>query len=158
MLRVFDGFVGNRGAVDQLDRLLRYASVVNARSIDGIGSFGPKSTARQSLLDALLLAYNYRLSSSPNDPPIRRRPSGMLSNQPRGELAPLSGPSEILRAALVRPPPMVVFIDEVHPLPRRVQDSLLKAMEPNDRLLLTRSGRISTRELTFMIATTIQGG
>jgi Holliday junction resolvasome RuvABC ATP-dependent DNA helicase subunit len=52
-------------------------------------------------------------------------------------------------------PPCVVFIDEVHTLNRVLQNGLLKAIEPKDRVLITEDRQyISTKNVCFMIATT----
>lgn len=55
-------------------------------------------------------------------------------------------------------PPMVVFIDEVHNLRPAVVQGLLKATEPNDRIMMTESGyTISTERVCWVIATTDRG-
>ena len=55
-------------------------------------------------------------------------------------------------------PPMVVFIDEVHNLKDSVVQGLLKATEPNDRLMVTENGyEVNTRKVCWMIATTDRG-
>lgn len=55
-------------------------------------------------------------------------------------------------------PPCVVFIDEVHNLKNSVVQGLLKATEPNDRLLLTEDGvNMNTSKICWMIATTDRG-
>lgn len=52
-------------------------------------------------------------------------------------------------------PPCVVFIDEVHTLNRVLQNGLLKAIEPKDRVLITEDrDYIDTKNICFMIATT----
>lgn len=52
-------------------------------------------------------------------------------------------------------PPCVVFIDEVHSLNRVLQNGLLKAIEPKDRVLITESRQyVNTKNVCFMIATT----
>jgi Holliday junction resolvasome RuvABC ATP-dependent DNA helicase subunit len=55
-------------------------------------------------------------------------------------------------------PPCIVFIDEVHNLKNSVVQGLLKATEPNDRLLLTEDGvNMNTSKICWMIATTDRG-
>ncbi len=52
-------------------------------------------------------------------------------------------------------PPCVVFIDEVHSLNRVLQNGLLKAIEPKDRVLITENRQyVDTKNVCFMIATT----
>lgn len=56
------------------------------------------------------------------------------------------------------PPPMVVFIDEAHCLCRAVQDALLKALEPNDRMLVTEEGyTLDCWRMGWVFATTHPG-
>jgi Holliday junction resolvasome RuvABC ATP-dependent DNA helicase subunit len=55
-------------------------------------------------------------------------------------------------------PPMVVFIDEVHNLKDSVVQGLLKATEPNDRVMVTEKGYVvKTDKVCWMIATTDRG-
>lgn len=55
-------------------------------------------------------------------------------------------------------PPMIVFIDEVHNLKNNVVQGLLKATEPNDRMMTTEEGfEVSTHSVCWMIATTDRG-
>lgn len=59
---------------------------------------------------------------------------------------------------LYRLPPMVVFIDEVHNLKNSVVQGLLKATEPNDRIMVTEKGyEVLTEKVCWMIATTDRG-
>jgi len=55
-------------------------------------------------------------------------------------------------------PPMIVFIDEVHNLKNSVVQGLLKATEPNDRVMVTEKGyEVRTDNVCWMIATTDRG-
>lgn len=55
-------------------------------------------------------------------------------------------------------PPMIVFIDEVHNLKNSVVQGLLKATEPNDRIMVTEKGyEVRTDKVCWMIATTDRG-
>lgn len=55
-------------------------------------------------------------------------------------------------------PPMIVFIDEVHNLKNSVVQGLLKATEPNDRVMVTEKGyEVRTDKVCWMIATTDRG-
>jgi Holliday junction resolvasome RuvABC ATP-dependent DNA helicase subunit len=56
------------------------------------------------------------------------------------------------------PPAMIVFIDEAHCLCRAVQDALLKAVEPNDRILATEDGySLDCWRMGWVLATTHPG-
>ena len=59
--------------------------------------------------------------------------------------------------AVLRSPPMLVFIDEVHQLARRVQDTLLPVLEADDRMLRGSKVIIDARDVSFVIATTDWG-
>lgn len=55
-------------------------------------------------------------------------------------------------------PPIIVFIDEVHNLKNSVVQGLLKATEPNDRVMVTEKGyEVRTDKVCWMIATTDRG-
>ena len=58
---------------------------------------------------------------------------------------------------MLQAPPMLVFIDEVHQLSVKVQDSLLTVLEPKDRMLRASAETIDAGEVSFMIATTDWG-
>ncbi|MCY4057790.1 MAG: hypothetical protein OXG44_07300, partial [Gammaproteobacteria bacterium] len=53
--------------------------------------------------------------------------------------------------------PMLGFIDEVHQLTRRVQDTLLPVLEADDRVLRGSKAIIDARDVSFVIATTDWG-
>lgn len=55
-------------------------------------------------------------------------------------------------------PPMIVFIDEVHALPKKVEQALLKAVAANDAKMDTENGfHFDTRHICWLIATTERG-
>lgn len=55
-------------------------------------------------------------------------------------------------------PPMIVFIDEVHDLKNSLVQGLLKATEPNDRIMYSEAGYIlNTANICWIIATTDRG-
>lgn len=54
-------------------------------------------------------------------------------------------------------PPMVIFIDEIHGLSSIVMDSLLKALEPKDALLVTGSCYVDCKQVLWIGATTERG-
>jgi Holliday junction resolvasome RuvABC ATP-dependent DNA helicase subunit len=57
-----------------------------------------------------------------------------------------------------RVPPCVVFIDEVHALPRNLIPELLKAVEPKDGILVVENGtEVDCRKVCWIIATTERG-
>lgn len=58
----------------------------------------------------------------------------------------------------VKPPPMIVFIDEAHRLSPALQQMLLKAVEPNDRQLPAETGwTMDCSRVGFIFATTHPG-
>ena len=59
--------------------------------------------------------------------------------------------------AILHSPPMLVFIDEVHQLSARVQDTLLPVLEADDRMLRGSRVIIDARDVSFVIATTDWG-
>ena len=51
-------------------------------------------------------------------------------------------------------PPLVAFIDEIHLVPKPVQESLLTALEPKDRSVLLSDRLAKLPQMTFLFATT----
>ncbi len=155
---VFDGFVGNNHAVDVIRTYLLYALSKGVPRIDSLGLFGPKSTGKTELAGRIGLALDVpviylseaRLTKADDladqlREEVRARGLQMHKGQtPKGERADT-------------PPPVLVFIDEVHLLKDKVQDALLTALEPQDRVLRAKGKSIDTRPLTFVIATTDKG-
>src|SRR5581483_4411757 len=155
---VFEGFIGNTGPVTRLKRMLMIAALEEKRWLEPVALFGLKSTGKTELarriaraLDVPQAELSDATLSSPDDLANRIRATADAAGMP---LRQHKGPH---RASTVVAPPMVIFIDEVHLLKPKVQDSLLKALEPDDRLLLSRLATIDTQQVTFIIATTDPG-
>lgn len=145
--KIFEGFVGNRPAVFQLKRILKYARINNINRLPNIGLFGSKSTGKTELFrrigEALrvptLVLSKSTLSTEEN-----------FFKEVAKEIDDFSG-------GMLTPEPMLIFIDEVHVLPRRIQDSLLTALESDDRCFRSKHGDINTKNITFVVATTDPG-
>lgn len=145
--KVFDGFIGNEGTIEQLKRLLQYANLKGQNRLPNIGFFGPKSTGKTELA--------HRISKALGVPTLTLSKSTLNSEESffkevSKEISEFSGDTGIA-------PPMVIFIDEVHVLPRRIQDSLLTALERDDRCFRSKLGDINTHNVTFIVATTDPG-
>jgi Holliday junction resolvasome RuvABC ATP-dependent DNA helicase subunit len=154
----FNGFIGNVPALETLSILIGYARKVGAPVIQGVGLYGPKSTGKTELARRIAQALGI--------------PSLMLSETGLGDVDQLADrmqdrakesrtPMVILRREggipVLRCPPMVVFIDEVHQLTRRVQDALLPLLEASDRMLRGTSVIIDAQAVSFIVATTDEG-
>jgi len=145
--KVFEDFIGNEGTIEQLKRLLQYANLKGEKRLPNIGFFGPKSTGKTELA--------HRIAKALGVPTLVLSKSTLNSEESffkevSKEIEDLSGDS-------IEAPPMVIFIDEVHVLPRRIQDSLLTALERDDRCFRSRLGDINTHNVTFIVATTDPG-
>ena len=154
----FEGFVGNRAATETLSLFLDYAERKGIKQILSIGLSGPRSAGKTEL--------SRRVSSALGVPSMSLSETSLrdvdqLSNRMQAcareagkPMAPVAreGGHTVLLA-----PPMLVFIDEVHQLSTRVQDSLLTVLEEKDRVLRGSNETIDARNVSFMIATTDWG-
>lgn len=143
----FDGFVGNEQATSQLIRLIKYAQLNNEVKLPSLGLFGPKSVGKTEIAR--------RLAKAMNLPMLTFSKSTLTSEenffkQVSKEIKDFSG-------GMLVAPPMIIFLDEAHILPRRIQDSLLTALEKDDRCFRSKAGDINTHNITFIVATTDPG-
>ncbi len=154
----FDGFVGNRAAVEALSIRLQYAEATGNRSIGSIGLFGPKSTGKTELSRRLALALK-----APYLPLSETglRDIDQLAHRMRERVHEAGTPMRVVDRQggqmILRSPPMLVFVDEVHQLTARVQDTLLSVLEADDAVLRSSDVIIDVREVSFVIATTDWG-
>lgn len=130
---VFMTFVGNKPTVETLKKLIKYSKLNRDYTIPAIGLFGAKSTGKTELARRIAKALEYPLV------PLNK--------------SCLESEAEFIKRIDVYES-SVVLVDEAHLLPRKLQDSLLTALEPNDRTIITKQGVYSTRNIVFVIATT----
>ena len=154
----FQGFVGNQPAVEALTIQLRYAEATGARALRPLGLFGPKSTGKTELAR--------RVARALGVPELFLSETGLgdvdqLADRMQRRATEAGQPMQVQGRegglAILRCPPMVVFIDEVHQLSNRVQDSLLPVLESDDRMLRGSGVIINGSEVSFIIATTDWG-
>jgi Holliday junction resolvasome RuvABC ATP-dependent DNA helicase subunit len=155
---VFNGFVGNRAAVEALSIQLRYVEQTHARVIRSVGLFGPKSTGKTEL--------SRRLAGALGVPYLPLSETGLgdidqladrMQERAREAGTPMTVVDRQGGQAVLLSPPMLVFIDEVHQLNARVQDTLLPVLEADDRMLRGSRIIIDARDVSFVIATTDWG-
>ena len=155
---VFRGFVGNRSAVEALSIQLRYVEQTGTKTIRSVGLFGPKSTGKTEL--------SRRLATALRAPYLPLSETGLhdidqLAERMKSLASETGSPMTVVDRqggqAVLRSPPMLVFIDEVHQLKSRVQDTLLPVLEADDRILRGSQVIIDARDVSFVIATTDWG-
>ena len=155
---VFTGFVGNSAAVEALSIQLRYVEQTDARAIRSVGLFGPKSTGKTEL--------SRRLASALGVPYLPLSETGLgdidqlaerMQERAREVGTPMIVAGRQGGQAILRSPPMLVFVDEVHQLSARVQDTLLPVLEADDRVLRGSRVIIDAQDVSFVIATTDWG-
>lgn len=152
------GFVGNRMAVNKLiridfDALGRYNHLCRDLSIAFIGQPGSGKTdlarrhAKANMLP--LVELSPRAIKSTQDILEELQRVWASHNMPL---------IEVYRPKFYQVPPTNVFIDEVHALPSKVVQGLLKATEHNDAMLVTEKGyTVDCHKIHWMIATTDRG-
>lgn len=152
----FSGFIGNRAAVDGLKRAILKAPLFTPPQLPASYLFtGNPSTGKTELarrvarclglpfvsLDGRGLATRERLFELVDG---ALRDTGQQANR-----VGLQYQKPVLEY-----PPLVVFIDEIHLVPRSIQESLLTALEPKDRFLLLSDRVARLPRATFLFATT----
>ncbi len=154
--KAFDGFIGNDGAVRRLRNDLLRALIDNPPHLAKNFLFtGQPSTGKTELAR--------RIAAALNLPFIKLDGSGLRSRDRlfeliRGELGTKNlQPSQVGTQAglpVLYYPPLIVFIDEVHLVPRAVQESLLTMLEALDRTVMLANEVALMNRTTFMFATT----
>ncbi len=164
----FYGYVGNRQAVDEMLEIARAAyeqtgdwngkRVTDRVCPERIRLQGPPSAGKTSLVKrfAKLMGLPYIETDGAQIADLDVLLSLFKAAYEAVELPfePVShrGEFEIYEA-----PPTIVFVDEVHLAPGRVQDSLLKATEADDGLLILEGAYIDCRNVCFILGTTDGG-
>jgi Holliday junction resolvasome RuvABC ATP-dependent DNA helicase subunit len=152
----FEGFVGNENAVKRLSNdLLRALIELPPHLSKNYLLTGQPSTGKTELAKRIALALAL--------PFVRLDGRGVQSRERlfelmKGELQQQKmEPSQSGQRAglpVLDYPPLVVFIDEVHLVPRAVQESLLTMLEAQDRTVTLASEVARVHRATFIFATT----
>lgn len=152
------GFIGNSAAVNKLiridfDALGQYNHLCRELSIAFIGQAGSGKTelarrhAKANMLP--LVELSPRAVNSTQDILDELQRVWESHNMPL---------IEVCRPKFYKVPPTNVFIDEVHALPNKVIQGLLKATENKDSILVTEKGyTVDCHNIHWMIATTDRG-
>lgn len=164
----FYGFVGNRGAVNKLCRMLYTALSRETHDLSdmNLALLGPASTGKTTLAK--------RLAKGAKLPFVELNPKTIGSNHDvfqaicrelakpgytHGDGTPVDltmMPYDDIYHYIA--PPCVVFIDEGHQMPKDVQGGLLTATEKNDHYLATDEGVVlDTSNICWLLATTDRG-
>ena len=128
------------------------------RAIRSVGLFGPKSTGKTEL--------SRRLAGALGVPYLPLSETGLgdidqLADRMQERLREADTPMTVVDRqggqAVLRSLPMLVFVDEVHQLSTRTQDTLLPVLEADDRMLRGSRVIIDAQDVSFVIATTDWG-
>lgn len=165
----FNRFIGNEKVIKRLGRAAFKALGRTNRACNdfAFALFGPASTGKTTL--ATLFAEVLQLPLCIIQPQSVRRVQDVFLAVKKVLAHPWIIEKDGSRAELSLVevdypknyifPPMVVFIDEVHNLNRKVVQGLLKATERNDAQLVTEEGiTVDCGYVCWLIATTDRGG
>lgn len=152
----FEGFIGNDAAIRRITNDLLRALIENPPHLSkNFLLTGQPSTGKTEL--ARRMATALRL------PFIKLDGRGVGSRERLFELVNGELNQQGLRASqvsqqaglpVIEYPPLIIFIDEVHLVPRAVQESLLTMLEAADRTVTLQSQIARVNRATFIFATT----
>lgn len=154
---VFRRYIGNENALVKLKTALFTALGRDNHMMNELSFafFGPPSCGKTTLArlyaEVVELPYVELSAQSVESLDQILEKAGEACNKKGLELLEHAGRTFIL-------PPMVIFIDEVHNLPKAVVQGLLKATEHGDRIMQCEDGTIvNTKYVTWLVATTDEG-
>lgn len=152
----FAGFIGNEAAVEQVTRDLLAATLTDPPRLSrNILFVGPPSVGKTEIARriARALALPFLRLDGPSLQ-SRDRLFGLLDEQLEESGAKTIDEGTDAGATVLRYPPFVVFVDEVHLVSRPAQESLLTLLEPRDRQARIGNRVVRVPDATFLFATT----
>ncbi len=152
----FDGFIGNNSAVRRLTNDLLRALIEAPPHLPknylftGQPSTGKTEMARRMAraLDLPFVQLDGRGLTS------RERLFELVNGELRQQNLLASQVGQQASLPVMEYPPIVIFVDEVHLVPRSVQESLLTMLESADRTVTLSSQVAKVNKATFLFATT----
>ncbi len=152
----FSGFIGNRAAIDTLKRGILRALLSDPPQLPASYLLtGNPSTGKTELARRVARSLDLPFVSLDGRGLVNRERLFQLIDgrlRDHGQQAIRIGTQYQLPE--FEYPPLVVFVDEVHLVPRLVQESLLTALEPSDRSVLLSDRVARLPQVTFLFATT----
>jgi Holliday junction resolvasome RuvABC ATP-dependent DNA helicase subunit len=152
----FAGFIGNEAAVQQVTRDLLAATLTDPPRLSrNILFVGPPSVGKTEIARriARALALPFLRLDGPSLQ-SRDRLFNLLDEQLAESGAETTEEGTDAGATVLRYPPFVVFVDEVHLVARAAQESLLTLLEPRDRQARIGNRVVRVPDATFLFATT----
>lgn len=150
------GFIGNRAAVKTLERAMLKALLTSPPQLPASYLFtGNPSTGKTELARRVARCLGLPfVSLDGRGLGNRERLFGLIDGALRDSGQSPAQVGTRYQRPVFRYPPFVVFIDEVHLVPRAIQESFLTALEPKDRSVLLADRVALLPEATFLFATT----
>lgn len=152
----FEGFVGNDPAITRLSNDLLRALIERPPHLaknfllTGLPSTGKTELARR-MAQALALPF---IKLDGRGVPNRERLFELIKGELQANNLAASQVAQQLGLPVLEYPPLIVFIDEVHLLPRVLQEALLTMLETADRTVVLSDHVARVHRATFLFATT----
>lgn len=153
---VFNGFIGNEPAVKRIKNDLLRALIEKPPHLSKNYLFtGQPSTGKSELAKRMAEALGLPFIKLDGRSVLSKERLFQLIN---GQLSQqglcVSQVSQQAGLPVMEYPPLVVFIDEVHLVPRSLQESFLTMLEAADRIVLVADHYAKMNNATFLFATT----
>jgi DNA phosphorothioation-dependent restriction protein DptH len=154
--RAFEGFIGNEPAVSRLSNDLLRALIEQPPHLaknylfTGLPSTGKTELARR-MASALALPF---IKLDGRGVSSRDKLFEMVNGELRTNNFSTSQVGQQVGLPVLEYPPLIIFIDEVHLVPRGLQEALLTMLEAADRTVVLSDHVARVQQATFLFATT----
>lgn len=152
----FDGFIGNEPVVTRLSNDLLRALIEQPPHLAKNYLFtGLPSTGKTELARRMALALNLPfVKLDGRGISSRDKLFDLVNGELAGHQLAASQVGQQLGLPVLEYPPLIIFIDEVHLVPKALQESLLTMLEAADRTVVLASHVARVNRTTFLFATT----